>query len=121
MTTLFNRCLSGIPFPCVYRWTYSDSSKTQGVSFRGEIATYGPGGFYFDFPKDKMNAKTTIKDLKHDTWLNRGTRAVFVDFAIYNCNINVVCAIKYGLISNFFPSTYTYNKTKRVYMRQPVA
>eukprot|EP00102_Acyrthosiphon_pisum_P011655 XP_008180466.2 PREDICTED: polycystin-2-like isoform X2 [Acyrthosiphon pisum] len=76
------------------QWTYSDSSKTQGVSFRGEIATYGPGGFYFDFPKDKTNAKTTIKDLEHDTWLNRGTRAVFVDFAIYNCNINVVCAVK---------------------------
>lgn len=43
-----------------------------------------------------------IKDLEHDTWLNRGTRAVFVDFAVYNCNINVVCAVKYGTVSNVF-------------------
>ncbi|XP_015378073.1 PREDICTED: uncharacterized protein LOC107172297 [Diuraphis noxia] len=34
-----------------------------------------------------------IENLKHDTWLNRATRAVFVDFAVYNCNINVVCAV----------------------------
>jgi len=49
-----------------------------------------------------MNAKTMIKDLEHDTWLNRGTRAVFVDFAVYNCNINVVCAVKYGPVSNVY-------------------
>lgn len=87
----------------MYRWVYTDGSKTQGVFYQGEIASYGPGGFYFDFPKNKINAKKTISDLEHDTWLNRGTRAVFVDFAIYNCNINVVCAVKYGPIFNFFP------------------
>ncbi|XP_050055561.1 polycystin-2-like [Aphis gossypii] len=75
-------------------WVHSDGSKTQGVFYQGEIASYGPGGFYFDFPKNKIDAKTKISDLEHDTWLNRGTRAVFVDFAIYNCNINVVCAVK---------------------------
>lgn len=75
--------------------------------YKGEIASYGAGGFYFDFPNNKIDAKTMISDLEYDTWLNRGTRAVFVDFAIYNCNINVVCAVKYGPISSFFSRPYT--------------
>ncbi|VVC36763.1 Polycystic kidney disease type 2 protein,Polycystin cation channel, PKD1/PKD2 [Cinara cedri] len=76
------------------QWTYSDDSVTQGVFYEGEIAYYGAGGYYFDFPKDKSEARKFIKDLEYNTWLNRGTRAVFVDFAIYNCNINVVCVAK---------------------------
>lgn len=79
----------------MYRWTYSDDSATQGVGYEGEIAYYGAGGYYFDFPKNKEDARALIQDLEYNTWLNRGTRAVFVDFAIYNCNINVVCAVKY--------------------------
>lgn len=95
-------CLA-LHFRMYYRWQYSDESKTQGVFYKGEIASYGAGGFYFDFPTKKIDAKTTIKDLEHDTWLNRGTRAVFVDFAIYNCNLNVICAVKYGpIIFKFF-------------------
>lgn len=79
---------------CVYRWNYSDESDTQGVSYDGEVAYYGPGGFYFDFPKDKSSAISLINDLKYNTWLDRGTRVVFVDFAIYNSNINMICVVK---------------------------
>ncbi|XP_025414980.1 polycystin-2-like isoform X2 [Sipha flava] len=76
------------------QWSYSKDSETQGVYYEGEIAYYGAGGYYFDFPKNKADAKAFIQDLEYNTWLNRGTRAVFVDFAIYNCNINVLCAVK---------------------------
>lgn len=81
----------------INRWTYSDMS-THGVFYKGEIAYYGPGGYYFDFPIGKSDAKALIEDLEYNTWLNRGTRAVFVDFVIYNGNINVICAVKYEQI-----------------------
>lgn len=59
------------------------------------MGSYGAGGYYFDFPQNKDMAKALIEDLKVNMWLTHGTRAVFVDFAIYNVNLNMVCVIKY--------------------------
>lgn len=63
--------------------------------YYGYIGNYGSGGYYFDFPTSKDAAQEIIKELKLNTWLTRGTRAVFVDFAIYNGNLNTICVIKY--------------------------
>lgn len=83
------------------RWKYSDDSATQAVFYEGEISYYGSGGYYFNFPQYKSQARKFIADLEYNTWLDRGTRAVFVDFSIYNCNINIVCVGKYGRFSIF--------------------
>ncbi len=32
--------------------------------------------------------------LKNNSWLDRGTRVVFLDFTVYNGNINLFCQIK---------------------------
>ena len=35
-----------------------------------------------------------LADLKSNLWLDRGTRAVFIDFTVYNANINLFCVIR---------------------------
>jgi hypothetical protein len=35
-----------------------------------------------------------LLNLKDNLWLNRGTRVVFLDFTVYNANINLFCQIK---------------------------
>ncbi len=35
-----------------------------------------------------------MKNLKANLWLDRGTRVVFLDFTVYNANINLFCQIK---------------------------
>jgi len=32
---------------------------------------------------------------KDNLWIDRGTRAVFVDFTVYNANINLFCVVRY--------------------------
>ena len=32
--------------------------------------------------------------LRRDLWIGRGTRAIFIDFTVYNANINLFCIIK---------------------------
>jgi hypothetical protein len=32
--------------------------------------------------------------LQDNLWLDRGTRAVFIDFSVYNANINLFCIIR---------------------------
>jgi hypothetical protein len=35
-----------------------------------------------------------LNDLNANLWLDRGTRVVFLDFTVYNANINLFCQIK---------------------------
>uniref|UniRef100_A0A1B6E4N0 Polycystin cation channel PKD1/PKD2 domain-containing protein n=1 Tax=Clastoptera arizonana TaxID=38151 RepID=A0A1B6E4N0_9HEMI len=35
-----------------------------------------------------------IEELQEYIWINRGTRAVFIDFTTYNANINLFCMVK---------------------------
>jgi hypothetical protein len=35
-----------------------------------------------------------LANLKEYLWLDRGTRVVFLDFTLYNANINLFCQIK---------------------------
>ena len=50
----------------------------------------------------KAESTEILEDLKANTWLDRGTRAVMLDFTVYNANINMFCQIRL-LIE--FPST----------------
>lgn len=67
---------------------------TQENEYASKIADYGAGGYYFDFPSDKRDAKEIIIDLEYNTWLDRSTRAVFMDFTFYNSDIDVICLAK---------------------------
>lgn len=68
---------------------YSDESETGSMPYQGKITTYGGGGFYIDFPKNKNETIELFQYLKDNFWIVRATRAVFIDFTIFNANIDV--------------------------------
>lgn len=68
---------------------------TDTASYSGKIGTYGGGGFIQKLSIN--NAETAIKTLegmKQIRFIDRGTRAIFVDFSLYNANINLFCIVK---------------------------
>ena len=71
-------------------------SELDGTSYTGEISDYGGGGFTQVLPLTKDEAKVVIQYLKDNLWIDRGTRAVFVDFTVYNANINLFCVVRYS-------------------------
>ncbi|ELT90189.1 hypothetical protein CAPTEDRAFT_169289 [Capitella teleta] len=75
-------------------WSYSSEDELDGSSHWGYITTYGGGGFYQDLALNKADSLALIADLKQNLWLDRGTRVVFVDFTVYNANINLFCVIR---------------------------
>nr|CAD7449563.1 unnamed protein product [Timema bartmani] len=75
-------------------WTYSSPEKLDTSSYWGWLGTYGGGGFYEDFSIHSKETLEKIKALKENLWITRGTRAVFIDFTLYNANINLFCIIK---------------------------
>jgi Polycystin cation channel len=69
----------------------------------GLIATYsGEGGYIVDLTLNKTSAIEIIKKLKTNLWIDRGTRAVIIDFTTYNPNINLFVVCK--LIAEFPPT-----------------
>ena len=79
---------------CTCRWNYQTEEELQGRSHWGLISTYKAGGFAQDLTTRRDSSLEIIEELKQYLWLDRGTRAVFVDFTVYNANINLFCVIK---------------------------
>lgn len=77
-----------------FSWKYLSEEKLDGSSHWGLISTYGGGGFIQNLATTHVKSLEIIKELKDNLWLDRGTRAVFIDFSVYNANINLFCVIR---------------------------
>lgn len=90
-----------------FRWTYNSPHQLGSYPYVGKAATYGGGGYYIDLITHtnqntssfknylKQAMKETLKRLYDQNWLDRGMRALFLDFTTYNVNVNLFCFIKY--------------------------
>ncbi|XP_060913704.1 polycystin-2 isoform X1 [Labrus mixtus] len=72
-------------------WVYTTESEMNGSSYRGQVSKYGGGGYYQDLSRTREESATQLQFLKDHLWLDRGTRAVFFDFSVFNGNINLFC------------------------------
>ena len=48
-----------------------------------------------DLATRRADALEIIDEMKQNLWLDRGTRAVFIDFTVYNANINMFCVVRW--------------------------
>lgn len=78
-----------------FSWTYTKEKDLNGSSQWGLIAIYSGAGYYLDLSREREEAAAQITTLKKNLWLDRGTRAVFIDFSVYNANINLFCIVRY--------------------------
>ncbi|KAJ7316448.1 hypothetical protein JRQ81_002610 [Phrynocephalus forsythii] len=74
-------------------WHYSTSS-TLAPWHWGLIGLYSTGGFMFTLSKSKQESLELLTFLKDHSWITRGTRAVFIDFSMYNANVNLFCIVR---------------------------
>uniref|UniRef100_A0A8C2X4A3 Polycystin 2 like 1, transient receptor potential cation channel n=1 Tax=Cyclopterus lumpus TaxID=8103 RepID=A0A8C2X4A3_CYCLU len=75
-------------------WTYHTEKEVKGSSHWGLLTTYSGAGYYQDLSRTKEESAITLEELVDNLWLDRGTRAAFVDFSTYNANINMFCVIR---------------------------
>ena len=76
------------------RWNYATEKELDGSSHWGQLSSYGGGGYIQELGSNKADSLEIIAQLKNNLWLDRGTRAVFTDFSVYNANINLFCIIR---------------------------
>ncbi|XP_028278433.1 polycystic kidney disease 2-like 1 protein [Parambassis ranga] len=75
-------------------WTYHTEKEIKGSSHWGLLTTYSGAGFYQDLSRTKEASADILAELVGNLWLDRGTRAAFIDFSTYNANINMFCIIR---------------------------
>ncbi|XP_061140397.1 polycystin-2-like protein 1 [Syngnathus typhle] len=75
-------------------WNYHTEKMIKGSSHWGLLTTYSGAGYYQDLGRTKDESAIVLKELEENLWLDRGTRAIFIDFSTYNANINMFCVIR---------------------------
>ncbi|KAK6749762.1 hypothetical protein RB195_002020 [Necator americanus] len=73
-----------------YVWQSAEKLLTETIY--GTISSYPGGGFVLRLPVDSSNeASKLIQDAKSNRWIDRSTRAIIIDFAMFNANVNLFC------------------------------
>ncbi|XP_046313591.1 polycystin-2 isoform X2 [Marmota monax] len=75
-------------------WIYTSEKDLNGSSHWGIIASYSGAGYYLDLSRTREETAAQITSLRKNVWLDRGTRATFIDFSVYNANINLFCVVR---------------------------
>ncbi|XP_028731528.1 polycystic kidney disease protein 1-like 2 isoform X2 [Peromyscus leucopus] len=78
-------------FPQV--WQYQSQSQRQGYPMWGKLTVYGGGGYVVTLGADRQSASRILQYLFDNSWLDTLTRAVFVEFTVYNANVNLFCIV----------------------------
>ncbi|GCB66710.1 hypothetical protein scyTo_0007925 [Scyliorhinus torazame] len=74
-------------------WHYQNESQLNGYPIWGKLAVYRGGGFVAEIGTERKAAARMIKYLRDSSWVDMYTRAIFVEFTIYNANVNLFCVV----------------------------
>jgi hypothetical protein len=84
-------------------WTHSKGlPELPGLTGYGP--SYGTGGYVVMLPINRTEAFRELVFLRNNLWIDRGTRAVAVEFNLYNTNTKMASTVRCML--EFFPSSY---------------
>lgn len=98
---------------CPAPWRYSQPEESQLLPNWGFLNTYGAGGYVADLGYSKETAVPMISSLRSNGWIDRYTRAVLLEFTIYNPYTGYLSIVTYYYevlptgYGNTFPVIYT--------------
>ena len=70
-------------------YTYSKSSKLNGYPYLGKLTVYGGGGYVVELRQSRWVLTRMMSKLQKEQWIDRHTRAVFVELTVYNPQVNL--------------------------------
>jgi polycystin 1L2 len=86
-------------------FVYTSAHKND-VPINGEFAAYNGGGYVAELGKSLKTAQLVLDQLFRTNWMDRLTRAVFVEAAIYNANVNLFSCLKIIIETPAFGGIY---------------
>ena len=101
---------NGKVMSCLQRWEHQSMMDLRGFPYWGTITMYSGSGYVANLGYDQITAYTVVSDLHSNGWIDVQSRAVFVEFTVYNANTNL-----FGIISifiEFLPSSGAITKAQ---------
>ena len=83
------------PLSCPENWEYSTDEQVGGSNTWGRFAVYNGGGHLANLGYNALTARKVIDDLMYNDWIDRRTRAVIVEFSLYNPSSNLLAVMQY--------------------------
>ncbi|XP_055955042.1 uncharacterized protein LOC126809611 [Patella vulgata] len=74
-------------------WVYQNSLQLKNAPYVATIASYKGGGYVALTKRQLCRTRKVIEDIKHNDWLDTKTRAVFLEFTLYNPNSNLFASV----------------------------
>lgn len=74
---------------CPKPWQYHGMLDLNGIPYWGQANMYGGGGYTANLGYNTDQAKRVIADLKTNKWVDDQTRAIFIEFTVYNAHANL--------------------------------
>ncbi len=75
----------------VYKsFEYKTSIELESFPFTSKYTTYSGGGYVYELRGKLKYLKGNLSLLQEMNWIDRQTRAVFIEFSLFNPNINLV-------------------------------
>ncbi|KAL0224650.1 hypothetical protein RCL1_002562 [Eukaryota sp. TZLM3-RCL] len=77
-----------------HAWNWNSSTELKGYSYLGLHNSYEGSGYTVDLPLNRSNADEIIEYLYENIYIDKATRAVFIDFTVYNSALNLFCIVR---------------------------
>ncbi|XP_049720726.1 polycystic kidney disease protein 1-like 3 isoform X1 [Elephas maximus indicus] len=74
-------------------WHYQSQETLGGYPIQGEFATYSGGGYVVRLGRNSSTALRVLQHLKQSHWLDQHTKSLFVEFVVFNANVNLFCVV----------------------------
>ena len=95
---------------CPKPWRYQSSVDMGNLPWSTPQAAYGGGGYVADLRYDLQTARGVMEDLSGNNWIDRRTRALIVEFSVFNSNMNILVIANYFF--EFLPTGGVYTNVR---------
>ncbi|KAF6020743.1 hypothetical protein EB796_020951 [Bugula neritina] len=89
---------------------YQNATALEGLPTRGLAGYYEGGGYAYTLGRSQASAFKSISHLKENDWIDEHTRAIFVEFTIFNNQLNLFTSS--FIIFEMMPTGALYPKFK---------
>ncbi|XP_033750161.1 uncharacterized protein LOC117334568 isoform X2 [Pecten maximus] len=83
-------------------YRYTSAAELNGYPYWGQMALYAGGGYLVRLKGSSNSISMKMKQLEKEKWIDKYTRAVFVEFTVYNPGVNLFAIST--LLAEFRPS-----------------
>jgi hypothetical protein len=77
------------PLTSLTCFNYTKSSVYSSYPYSGVYATYVGGGYTYELSGNATQIQSDFQVMQQNNWIDRQTRAVFLEYPLYNANINL--------------------------------